>query len=472
MSFPFGSAHARAHPIDPKGHRIIGLTLDGNEPIFAPKGHSLCLAANGAGKTTNIAMPALLDLASSEPGKAILTFDGKESELCAQAARMLHKMGRPVRLIDDMDTRPELAHLKIALNPFGAAVSTYQRAPRDIIFASETLAHAMLHEPSDDARNEYWRAWPRLLIEFSNGVMLKRDIGRATPGAAAAILADPDMLVSFAEIEAEEGDPLLQSQARAILAMRDHEHFGQHLEAATRAARIFLPGTRLAEAGADARHTHESLIREGAIIFLCGPQALMPRLGAYFALHIQSFCHALYQGAGALRAVCDEFTNMPLKSLVESLTTLRAFGGEFHLIAQSRSEILRKYGRHETATLEDNAIVKTWLGFSSFEEAERVSRAMGEQHAVASALGGDSDGLKTNTNLSLIKQRHMSSAELMAMPPGQMLCHFKGVGFIHVQTLGQHQRSPYCHLLADNPLEGGRLPPDPKITLTTPGGKA
>ena len=46
------------------------------------------------------------------------------------------------------------------------------------------------------------------------------------------------------------------------------------------------------------------------------------------------------------------------------------------MIAQSRSEIQRKYGEKETATIEENAVVKQWFGFSSFEEAERISKAM------------------------------------------------------------------------------------------------
>lgn len=459
---------AKPKQIDPEGHRIIGLSVEGNHPVFAPQAHSLCLASSGAGKTTNVAVPALLDLAASQPEKAILVFDGKQGEIAAQTAQMYADLGRPVRIIDDMNTRPELAHLKVSANPYGAVTATHRRDPRDVIFASETMAHTMIEEPSNDARNEYWRAWARLLLEFANFVMLRRKPENATPGATAAIISDPDMLIGFAEIEAEEGDPFQQTLARAILAMRHHEHFGQHLEAASRAARTFMPGSRMADVGTESDHTHESMIREGAIIYLCGPQSRMSRLATYYALHVQGFCDALFSGAGALRAVCDEFTNMPLKSLIDALTVLRSYGGEFHMIAQSRSEILRKYGRHETATLEDNAVVKTYLGFASFEEAERISKAIGDEHAVATALGGDSDGLKLNTNLSLIKQRQMSTADLMSMPKDRMLAHIKGVGFIQLRPLGQHERAPYATLLADNPLEGGRLRSDPKITLTMP----
>ena len=192
------------------------------------------------------------------------------------------------------------------------------------------------------------------------------------------------------------------------------------------------------------------------------------RMSSYFALHINAFSNALFAGAGRLRAVCDEFSNMPLKALVEQLTTLRAYGGEFHMIVQSCSELIRKYGREETETIEENAIVKIWLGFSSFREADRISKAMGEEHAVASSLGLDSESLKASTNLSLIKQRVMTPAELMAMPRGTMLVQVKGVGFFTLKMLFQNNFAPFCDQLARNPLEGGRLPSDPQVILKVP----
>lgn len=365
----------------------------------------------------------------------------------------------------------ELEAYGMELNPYGGVVAAYKRDPRDVFFALETVTHALIEEPHNDAKNKYFRALPRNLIDTSVRMTLKRDADLATPGASAVLVNDPDMLTGFAEIEAEEGDPALRAQAKAILAMQSHEHWPQHLEEAQRALKLFGPGTRLHETGRGATKTHEDLIREGYMIFLVGPQKNMTRLGNYYALHIMAFCQALYDGAGTLRVIADEFTNCPLKSLVESLTTLRAFGGEIHMIAQSRSEIIRKFGEQETRTIEENAIVKQWFGFSSFEEAERVSKAMGEQHAVQSTLGGDNAGSKIQTNLSLIKQRHMTPAELMAMPPTEQLVHIKGVGFFVAKTISQQNIAPYCNLIAENPLEGGRLKPDPKITLVTPKKK-
>ncbi len=456
-------------PIDPQGRRIIGLTIEDGHPILAPEGHSLLLSANGGGKTRRGAMPWLFSFLSSSPKDAILIADSKNGEVSIQAAKMAADMGRKVAVIDDMGIWPELAPYRVSINPFGAAVSAYRRDPRDVLFATETINAALIPEPAGgDAKNKYFRDAPRDLLEFVQNTLLKRNPEATTPGATSVIVNDPDLLRSYAEIEAEEGEPMLMSQAKNLLEMSGHEHWPQHLKEAQRAIKLFGPGTRLHEVGAEATLTYEDLIREGYVIFLAGPQAYMNRLGNYYALHIMGFCDALYHGAGVLRAVCDEFTNTPLKSLVESLTTLRAFGTQIHIIAQSRSEIIRRFGELECRTIEENCIVKLWFGFSSFEEAQRLSKAMGDEFAVATALGGDSDGLKTSTNLSLTKQSHMTPAELMAMPSDQGLAHIKGVGFVRFRTLGQENIAPYCHLIAPNPLEGGRLLPDPKITLVTP----
>ncbi len=459
---------ARAKGIDPEGRRLIGLNIDTDEPILGVPGHSSIYGANGSGKSTRVAMPALLSMISAEPAKGLMVLDGKDGEIAAQAAELLAELGFKVAVIDDLNTRPELAHLRINVNPMGSILSAWHRDPRDVMFAIDILLQALVPDPERDERNQYFRDWPKKVIEFAIWVLLNRAPELVTPGGIATILSDQDMLTSMAKIEAEEGDVVIRGLAQAILGMQGHEHWPQHLERAQKALRLFGPQTRLAEVGKDADVTHEQLIREGWIVFLVGPQRFMTALGPYFALHLLSLCDALYQNIGEQRVVADEWTNCPVKPLVSALTTLRAYGGELTMISQSPSEVIRKFGEREAQTIEDNSITKQWLGFSNFKEAEKISRAMGEEHAVASSLSGESGGLKTNTNLSLIKQRRMSAAELMAMPRDQQLVHVKGVGFFVCRTIAQNQIAPYCDLLAPNPLEGGKLPSDPKITLVTP----
>lgn len=457
----------RKQAVDPKGRPLIGMSETG-DCLFGLDGHHLVLGGSGSGKTTSAVMPALFSEIASSSRHAILVIDSK-NEIAIQIARMLIEMGIKVAIIDDMNVCPELAEYRISLNLFGSAVATYRRDPRDTVFATETLTEALIPTPSDgDEKNRYFREWPKKLITFAIECLLKRDPDLTTPGAVCALLSDPDLLQGFAEIEAEEDDGALNASAKAILKMSHHEHYQQHLEEALRSLKLFERGRRLHSVGEEATQSYFDLIKDKYVTFVIGPMAHMERLGSYYAMTMLGFFDALYAGAGPLLVLADEFTNCPLKStLCHGLTTIRSFGGAVQMFAQSRSEIERKFGRLETQTIEDNCVVRRWLSFS-FEEAARVSKAMGEEHAVASTLGSDGDGMKTSTNLSLIKQRQMTPAELMAMPRGQQLVHIRGLGFFLAPTVAQNMIDPYASLLASNPMEGGRLLPDPKITLTTP----
>ncbi|MEM8634384.1 MAG: TraM recognition domain-containing protein [Pseudomonadota bacterium] len=475
MSFPFGrNPFARKrHPYrrmdDPQGQRIIGLVPDTKIPIFAPPGHSLLLAANGAGKTVYGAATWLISLIATASRPAVLVADHKNGELARQFVPMLAELGLPFAVVDDGGVLPVDYPGRVSLNPISAVIESFRRAPEDLIFATEAMAHALIEEPPEgDERNRYFRDWPRRLIEFATMVLLKRNPDLATPGSVWALLSDPQMMVGFARIEAEEGDGMLRVLARNILGMIGHEHWPQHLQAAQDALRIFATGTRLAAAGQAATTSPAMLIRDRAIIFLVGSQRHIRRMGAYYAMQLTGFLDALYAETGPLTLINDEFTNGPLQQFVDSLTTIRAFGGEAHNIAQSRSEIEKKFGKHAVDTIEENAIIKHWYGFSGFSEAKRVSEMMGEQMAVQESLGADNASVRLQTNLSLTKQRWMSPAELMAMPTQRQLIHVKGLGFFLADKIGQQHFEPYSRLLAPNTLEGGCLTPDPKIRLPYP----
>ena len=195
----------------------------------------------------------------------------------------------------------------------------------------------------------------------------------------------------------------------------------------------------------------------------------MERLGAHYALHLQSFMEAQLGGEHLPTSyILDEFTNAPLKFLVSQITTIRGYGGSFHVIAQSRSEIERKYGEKECLTVAENCVIHQSFGFSSFKEAEMVSRAMGERITITMNLNTQSDQLGFSTGFSPGKERFYSPEKLMSLPPDEQILFIKDIGWIHCKKIAQNQIAPYCHEIADNPLEGGRLPPDPKITLATP----
>jgi type IV secretion system protein VirD4 len=281
------------------------------------------------------------------------------------------------------------------------------------------------------------------------------------------LISDPELLVKAARVDAEEGDEELAALARDVLDMSAQEHWGMHRSSALRALRIYSSGSPLHLAGINTTIIHAQLLSEKYIVFIVGPQRHMSRLGAHYALHLQGFVEALMGDArGQVDFILDEATNAPLKALVSSLTTMRGYGGNCHFIAQSRSELQRAYGEKETATIEDQAVVKQYFGFSSFEEAERLSSAMGEAPVMSKSLGFSSGGLDVSGNFGTNKERIFTPERLMRLPADEQIIHVKDVGFIHCRKVQQHQIAPFCHgELADNPLEGPQRPADPLVSI-------
>ena len=481
MSFPFGwmnlgrlpppkaFAKAKGAPIDPRGRRLVGFTRETKQPIWAPKGHSLVLAPNGGGKTTKVLMPSLFSVLASADRPAVLLLDSKDFEVARQVAPMLEQMGVPYVLLDDTGNLPANFPGRTTFNPIASVVSAFNEQPDDLVFATDAVTHTLIEEPEKDERNRYWRAWGRVMIEFAIYVLLKRNPELATPGALWTLVSSPTQMRRFAQIEAAEGDGMLKVLADNVSSMSGHEHFPQHLQAAQDALRIYGIGSPLHLAGHGASVEPGHLIASQTIVFLGGSQANMRSMASHYGLTLTSFIRAAYQQKKPLWIGADEFTNTSsIRKMVEALTTLRAYQVEVSMIAQSRSEIERKLGRLETQTIEDNSILKQWLGFASFEEAKRVSDAIGEEFAVATSLGHAGEWLNLNKNISLTRQKWLSPSELMALPPHLMLIHIRGIGFYIAETVGQQNIDPYASLIAPNKMEGGRLTPDPKIWLTLP----
>ncbi|MEM8497846.1 MAG: type IV secretory system conjugative DNA transfer family protein [Pseudomonadota bacterium] len=448
--------------------RLLAMGFDG-KPIFAPRhAHSLLLSAAGGGKTTCGAMIWLQSLLA-DTSRAIIVTDSKDGENAAQATQMCIKAGRKVAHVDEFGVLGKDNPYRISLNPYGGVIEAFRQQKGELIFATENACHATIEEPSGDARNQYWRDEPRTLIEFAQNTLLSRNPRLATPGGVWSMISNPDLLIKTAKLEALEGDTYLRALAHHVIGMtKDEEHFPQHRAAAAKAMRIYAATSALHHAGVDSVHTHQKLIDDRYVVFLIGPVRYMERLGADYALQLQSFMEVVLSGGHApVSFILDEFTNAPLKALISQLTTMRGYGGTCHMIAQSRSEIERKYGQKETNTLEENAVIKQWFGFSSFDEAEKVSRAMGDSISVSSSIGITSNKAEFSGNFSTGKERFYTPDMLMSLPPDEQILHVKDVGFIHAKKIRQNEVAPYCFDLSDNPLEGARLNPDPKITLKT-----
>jgi type IV secretion system protein VirD4 len=455
---------------DKPSRRILGLTLDGR-PLFEPQANasSIVYAAMGGGKTTCVAVPTLMSQIADRD-QAVIINDVKDGEIAAQTADMCRKYGRKFAVVDDFNVLGGNNPHKISLNAFGAAQAGAEAASIDLPFTIEGSMLALIEEPPNDQRNFYWRESPRSFLETVQNILLSHTPRLATPGGLAAFLSDPALLTQALEAESEEERSPHRHAAAQILEMKacNPEHYAQHLRAALSAVKIFSVPP-LSEAGRVTDMTHARLLREKYIVCLVNPVRHADRLGSYYALHALSFMHAQLTGAaGRTCMILDEYCNAPLKEVINRVTVFRAYGLKCLFITQSRMDSVRKYGERETAILEENCTVKQWLKFSNFEEAERVSHAMGEAVHVSKSISLNSDRLAFSESMNLTKERLMTAAELMSLPDDEQIIHIAGVGFIRAKKIRQNEIAPYCFDLADNPLEGGRLPPNPKVRFATP----
>lgn len=448
--------------------RLLGMTVDG-KALFAPKhSHSLLLSAAGGGKTSCGAVPWLLSLLPDK-NRAIVVNDCKDGEMAGELAETCHRYGRKVAIIDDFGVLGLDNPYRVSLTPLGSMRATHQRQNGELVFAIDNANNALIPDPPNDGKNQYFRDGPKTLLEFCENELLQADRNLAVPGGVWSMLADQDVLLSAARIAVEEGDDARKALGSYVIDLHanNKEHWSQHLAAALKSLRIYSAGSPLHRAGRDAKLTHEDLLKQRYVIFIVGPQRYMARLGSHYALHLQSFIDVVLSGQHIpVDFILDESTNAPLKSLISAMMVVRGYGANLHFIAQSRSEIQRAYSEKETATIEENALVKQYFGFSSFEECERISRAMGDTLVQQHSMGMNSGGLDFSSNIGTGKDRLISAERLMRMQPHEQLIHVKNVGWILCHKVGQHQIAPFCHgELADNPLEGPQLPADPKVFI-------
>ena len=454
--------------------RILGQTFDG-KPIYEPfnAGSSITFAASGGGKTTCVAIPAIQALLA-DTNRAQFINDVKDGEIAHQVADMCLKYGRRFGVVDDFNVLGKDYPHKLSINPFSAAVSATLNGSDELMFIIENYTHALIPEPKDDSKNFYWRETPRSYLALMLSILLRRNLNLATPGGLATLMNDPQLYHAAIEAEAEDQSSPLKSLASQMIEMRDHnpEHFSQHMQAAITALKIYSSGP-LSKAGVTATLTHEELLRDKWIVCFVNPARYAERLGSFFAKQFLSLLEAQLTGQfGKADYILDEYCNAPLNNLVKKITIFRAYGARAHFITQSRADSINQYGDKETQTLIENCSVVQYLKFSSIDEAERVSKAMGETLTVTESLNYNSEDIGFSGGVSTGKDPKLTANELMSLPHDEQLIYFAGIGWVHCKKVRQNMLGPTCYDLGINPYEGGRLPPAPQFTLPVPGGSA
>lgn len=452
----------------------LGITDDGNlvaDPY--PNASRLVIGPSGSSKTTSVVVPTVQGLIGNSQ-ITVKIDDPKDGEVFGQLVPLAKKYDRLLGAIDDFDVHGFDNPHRLHINPLGAVVSAATHYPQELIFTIQSATHNIIPEVNDGGRNFPFRETPRQEIHLGLLALAEMKLDLLTPGVLYETIANPDTWRLVREAAVHDGSPALKARAQLSLDMQDWdaEAYFKHLRAALTPLQIYEPGSVLNMAGADATITHEELCQGGWIVCNILPQRHARRVGTHFSLHQQSFMEAQLSGRGGrLINIIDEMCNSPQKDAVERVTIQRSYGMSTLYIAQTLADIEKQYGKHELSILMDNCPVVQYLSFSSYDEAEKVSLAMGEEISVSQSLGLNAERLEISGNLNTGKQRVMTATELMNLDPAYQVIHMKGYGWLVCRKLIQNQIGPTCHHLGLNVLEGNRrLPPDPKITLPVHSG--
>ena len=166
--------------------------------------------------------------------------------------------------------------------------------------------------------------------------------------------------------------------------------------------------------------------------------------------------------------VLDEFTSTPLgQDFVNDLTVYRGFDIHCHFFVQARSEIERVYGKLAAQTIFSQCEFKQFFGCSSLEEANDLSKLIGQHTVKAESIGTDRTSPWTDlqNSISEVARDLYRPEELLRIPRENQFLIIDGMQPVYCQKLPYNQVSPWWHWLGDNPLEGGKLPFDPKVQL-------
>ncbi len=448
----------------------LGRTFDGDLVIDPfPNTSRLVLGSTGAAKTTSVVMPTIQALMANT-SLTVFVNDPKDGECFSQILPVAKRYARRVGCMDDMGhfgwDNPD----RLILNPFGAIVSAAKHDSGTLLFTIETATHCFIPEVNDGGRNFHFRFNPRLLAHLGILILVEFMPNDVRPGMLYEMMANPDTWRSARENAAIDGSADLKARARLSLDMEENDPDGyyKHMTAALMALQLYAPGSSLNSAGVGETHTHEELCRNGWLVHMVLPQRYAERVGTHFALHQFCMLQAQFSGRGGrVINIVDELCNSPQKDTVKKVTIQRSYRTSSLYIAQTFVDIENQYGEKEAAILRDNCPVVQYLSFSD-ADAEKVSKAMGDEISVSQSLNVNPERLEISGSISTGQQPVMTATELKNLDPTHQIIHLRGYGWLVCQKLFQNQIIPTAHYLGKNPLEGDPMPVDPKVEFPVP----
>lgn len=442
-----------------EGQKVLG-ALDGHVIYEPPQAsHSIVVSANGGGKSTCMALPTIMSIAhqiSRGAQMGCVVVDGKDGELAHQAAPMLDELGIDYAILDDRDQFPDHPHV-VAMNPFGGLAHTHLSDPRSFGDVLDRVAHTLCPSVKGDGRNEYFYRSPRERLTIPLRFFLE-ERRQVYPGLVWAAMSNPEDWAKLLELAVTSNDAALRAEASKVLEYmaKKQEHEPSHVGAALAALAPFAAGRWLHEVGSGHEGKplleHHEVMRRPMILFITGRYEAVHSSANYFGLHVQAVLQAqMREPTWIVHYIAEEAANVPLREIAEKMQVLRGKGARIHIITQSRAALEAAYGERETRQIFSDAVIKQWLMLTDAEEAEKLSRAIGDQVIIRPNKSLNDDNLATQSGYAITRERLITPEALLSMPRSEQIIHIGGLGWLKCQKVHCSELGPYR--LGRNPVE-------------------
>lgn len=419
--------------------------------------HTLVVAPTGAGKTVTVVMQQLLLSRES-----MLVTDMKR-ELAVQTARARRdSLGHRIVTLNPLEG---LGFAEDAYNVCQLVLDAFAASQEDAIADARAIALQLLRDPPQRDQNQFFRQGGReIIVTAIIGLAIRSPEECSLPHVQRVVTNIPVFLAMLRDLQDEtalQGD--ISAMAESLLACQENtpREFQSFANGAAQVLAPYAPSGRLARLS-DRCTFRFSDLKDPArptTIYIGGDMTRRAVFTEWIALLNWAAMVELQRSRSLapVTLLLDEAANFAIEALPSMLTILRGYKVRVIVIVQELEDLVRIYGREQTAVIRANCKVQIYFGNMSPETAERLQPVLGNEtiETPSFGLGGGIEG-SISENRGFVARPLATASELRQLEDGVQIVIIGNLPPFLCHAIGYHETWPNRWLAAPNPLHGNR----------------
>ncbi len=372
------------HAMSPSGP-CWGL-LEGKPLRLDYEAAALTVAPAGAGKTSQVVIPALGTIKTS------VVVPDLKGELITVAGPLRRRMGQMVYCLNPPRLFIEQAGEPARYNPLVILADDWEHSRPDMIADARAIALQLCPEPAKASENKFFRSGSRKIIAFACLVEVIDKQAEATLSSVYQLIADPGRFreAVYAGLASDALDGEIAAMAADFhekLESGDPRQWGSFLEGALQALEVFSPSGRIAESVSACDFRFKDLKSQKASVFIVSDPTRLDVYAPWTGLLMWCAITELVRCRShkTVTLLCDEATNFFIDSLPSHLTRLRGFGVRIHVIIQELEDFARVYGREGLEILLSQTEIQQFFASRSQRTLQMLADKLGRYTAKATS---------------------------------------------------------------------------------------